>query len=77
MMVRKLIDTLNRFPQDHEVLTAYDGYAKCVELAWITRGGCVMLAQRDDLIFEDDYRPVGAPTDKEDRAWSASDVVDE
>jgi hypothetical protein len=75
MKVKELIAKLNELDgeQNVEVEYVYDGAARGeTDVVWVARNGNVLISARDETIYEDYDRPVGAPTKKDERYWSIS-----
>lgn len=56
--VRKLIEMLQRMPQDASIASLYDGFCEiepnCI---WLARNGHVVMADYDSVVYHDEDRP--------------------
>ena len=67
---------LQLLPQDAEVRAVYDGAAGIeVDAVWLSREGSVLLADVGDVIYYEEDRPTGAPTENEDRYWTTAKMT--
>jgi hypothetical protein len=70
MKVSDLIEVLKLMPPTATVGYVYDGHVRgSADLAWLSRGGEVVLSGYNEVLYGNDERPVDAPTEKEDRYW--------
>jgi hypothetical protein len=68
--VGELIEALSALEQDAQVKYAWDGAARSnVEMAWLAKGGYVVLAGHGDDIYYTEDRPADAPTEDESPIW--------
>lgn len=68
MTVEKLIIELSKLPQNAEVSAVYDGAArKDVNIAYLSNSSGVCLADFKDVLYYDADRPIGAPTEAQDK----------
>jgi len=80
--VKELMNSLSTLPPDLEVWIIYDGKARIlVGAAWVSQAGPVCLGGEWEPVFDDDDRPVGAPSEKVDDFWcpgkmKAADVLE-
>jgi hypothetical protein len=70
MKVSELVARLREMPQDAPVMCVWDGGARTdVRHVWAARGGSVMLADYDEVVYSDEDRPLDAPLEKDVRYW--------
>ena len=70
MTVKELIQGLEDLPSDAQVRHLWDGAARtAIECVYLARSGDVITAEYEELCYDDADRPIGAPTETEDRQW--------
>ena len=78
MTVGELIEKLREFEPNVEVMRAWDGAARSnVETVWLARGGYVVLAGYNDVIYHTEDRPPDAPTEEGETYWYTPDAPSE
>lgn len=71
MKVAELIEKLREMPPDANVWHVWDGAARTqIEYVWLSRGGEVITADEDEVVYDTGSRPLDAPTSEEDRYWT-------
>lgn len=75
MTVRELIRKLELLPPDAEVYYAWDGGARS-EAAHVyqARGGHVVIADENEVLYSAQDRPPGAPDEKGDPYWETPTI---
>ena len=72
MKTKQLIEALKLMPQDAEVRYLWDGSSRSdAEMAWLARGGFVVIAERGMVCYGDEDRPTDAALSKDDQYWQA------
>ena len=67
--VGELISVLDKMPLDATVYVVWDGHPRTVVyFAW-AKGKQVCLTDYGAVVYNDEWRPEGAPTEAEDRYW--------
>ncbi len=70
MKVSELIEELKKMPCDAMVWHLWDGALRTeIEHVWLTPVGTVGTGDNDDVCYDTDDRPVGSPSESEDRYW--------
>ncbi len=70
MTVAQLIEQLLKLPQGAEVRGIYDGSAHLnANLVYLARGGFVVIADFDEVVYDTEDRPHLAPTETEEEFW--------
>lgn len=70
MNVQQLIDHLQKLPPKAEVFSLYDGHCLLIiECVFMSKKGVVIIMNGDAIVYHDDHRPIGAPTEKEVPYW--------
>ena len=70
MKVRELREKLKSMPQDAEVVHIWDGAARTyIEVVYLANNGDVATADFRQVVYEDEDRPIGAPTTKDVLHW--------
>lgn len=65
--VKELIEILQGLPQKAEVGVLYDGAVRAdVSGAYLAQNGTVVVGCYTEPAYNDEDRPIGAPTEKED-----------
>lgn len=77
MKVKELIEVLKQMPEDAEVCHIWDGEPRTsIEFVWLAREKTeddkqlVVTSDYDQTCYSEDVRPIGAPTERQDRYWS-------
>lgn len=69
MTVAEVIEDLKNMPQDAEFRAIHDGYSCDLSLIWLSKGGAVIVADFDEVVYKDKNRPIGAPDEKQKKYW--------
>ena len=70
MKVKELIKELSQMPQDAEVAHIWDEALRTnIELVWLSKSGIVATSDFGMVVYNDEDRPISAPTEKEDKYW--------
>ena len=70
MEVCELIEILKTMPQNTHVYHLWDGEARTkIELVWLANDGSVMTSDYNEPCYSWGTRPIGAPTEEQDRYW--------
>lgn len=78
MKVSDLIKALEGMPPDANVGTMHDGIgANGVDLVWLSKGGNVVMSGFGEPVYDDEDRPLTAPSEAEDSAWYTPDKLTE
>lgn len=74
MTVKKMLQILNKMPQDFEIWHVWDGAARgTVDSVWQTPDNRVIVSHSEEPIYYSEDRPFCAPTVEEDKCWSPGD----
>nr|BDD48126.1 hypothetical protein 42 [Balneolaceae bacterium] len=74
MKTKELIEKLKEMPQDAEVYHLWDGELRTgINVVYESKGGDVVTADNDMVCYTDSSRPVGAPSEAENRYWKTPD----
>lgn len=70
MKVKDLICELKKMPPDAEMGYIWDGCSRgeC-NLVWLSRGGRAIICDYNEVVYDDEDRPLTAPTEKQDHFW--------
>ena len=56
---------------DLEVHHVWDGAARtCIRVVWLAKGGFIATADSGEIVYDDEDRPMDAPTKEEDKYWN-------
>lgn len=67
MTTKELIDVLTPLPPEAPVGLLWDGAVRSnADGAYLSQGGVVVIGPDWEMAYDDEDRPVGAPTEKED-----------
>lgn len=70
MEVRKLIEELKKMPQNAQVRHLWDGSTRTtVEVVYLAKNGVVVTSDYDMVCYDEEERPIDAPTVAEDKYW--------
>lgn len=70
MKVREMIAALSTMPPEAEMGVIWDGGCRSgAEYVWLAKGGMVLIADGNDVVYDDDDRPLSAPTPEQERYW--------
>lgn len=70
MTARELIEELKKMPPNAEVSHIWDGAARTtIEHVWLANSGEVVTADRLEVVYDDEDRPVGAPKSVDQPYW--------
>ena len=73
MTVLELITRLKALPGDASVFLLYDGALRReIDVVWEATSGAVGVGGRDEPVYDDDDRPVGAPSENDNPYWRIS-----
>lgn len=76
MKVKYLIKQLESLPQNAEVFALWDGAARStIDGFYLAQSGNVIGAADDHSAYDDEDRPVGAPSSDEDPHYSPVDLT--
>lgn len=75
MRVKDLIKALERMPPDAWVFHIWDGEPRTeIVHVWLSRGGDVMTADANQVVYSEKSRPPHAPTERESSYWDSPDA---
>jgi len=78
MLVKELIDELQKMPQDAKVSHLWDGSARTnIEHIWLSKSGDVVTSDFDMVCYYDGDRPTSAPTKVEQPYWRSPEDPNE
>lgn len=70
LTVSQLIAVLSKLPPDLRVGYLWDGCVRSeAAMAYEAKGGFVVIAQAGEVVYDDEDRPIGAPTPAECQYW--------
>lgn len=70
MKVAELISALQSLPKDADVKYLFEGSARLdVKIVWLTRSGEIILSDDGTFVWDDEFRPINAPSSSEAKYW--------
>jgi len=71
MTVVELINQLKKMPQNHEVNLYYESDIRGnTDIVYLSRANDVIISSFNELITNDDNRPINSPNVEENRYWT-------
>lgn len=71
MIVAELIHILWSMPKSAKIRTLWDGKCRTsVDAVWLSKSGVVVLTGSDDVVYDDDDRPIYAPSETDEPYWT-------
>lgn len=75
LTVRQLIESLQALPQDLRVGYLWDGCVRSeAAIAYEAKGGFVVIANAGGVVYDDEDRPVGSPSPKQEQYWATPNI---
>jgi len=78
MTAEQLIEELRKMPKDAKVLHLWDGAPRTeIQIVYLSREGDVVTSDYGQECYHEECRPVGSPTEAEDKYWRTAENPEE